>query len=103
VTYRVNQWDSGFTANLTLANTGTAAINGWTLAFSFPASQRVVSGWSATWNQPTGSANVTASNADFNGSVAPGTSIEIGFNGSWAGSNPSPSSFTLDNNQCSSG
>ncbi|MFL6144593.1 MAG: cellulose binding domain-containing protein [Labedaea sp.] len=103
VTYRVNQWDSGFTANLTLANTGTAAINGWTLAFSFPASQRVVSGWNANWDQVVGGTNVTASNVDFNGSIAPGTSIEIGFNGSWAGSNPSPSNFTVNNNQCSSG
>jgi hypothetical protein len=103
VSYVVNQWDTGFTANLTVTNTGSAAINGWTLAFSFPASQRVASGWSATWNQAAGSANVTATNADFNGTIAAGTSVQIGFNGSWAGSNPPPTNFTLNNNPCTAG
>jgi len=103
VSYVVNQWDTGFTANLTLTNTGSATINGWTLAFTFPASQRMVSGWSANWNQATGSANVTASNADFNGAISAGTSVQIGFNGSWAGSNPPPTNFTLNNNPCTAG
>jgi hypothetical protein len=104
VTYRItNQWDTGFNANVNIANTGTAAINGWTLRFNFPATQRVTSGWSATWTQATGSASVSAVNFDWNANIGVGNSIDIGFTGSWAGSNPQPTSFTINNNQCSTG
>lgn len=103
VTYGVNQWPGGFTANLTIANTGTATINGWTLAFAFTAGQRVSSGWSANWTQPPGSANVTATNMPYNATIAPGTTVGIGFNGSWTASNPPPAVFTLNGNRCTVG
>ena len=101
VTYGVNQWPGGFTGSVTIANTSTTPLSSWRLAFSFPAGQRVTSGWGATWAQ-TG-AEVTATNLDYNGSIAPGGSVRIGFNGSWSGSNPSPAGFTVNNNPCTTG
>ncbi|MFV2104107.1 glycoside hydrolase family 9 protein [Micromonospora sp. LOL_024] len=99
VTYGSNDWGSGFTANITITNTGTTAINGWTLAFSFPnAGQRVGQGWSATYAQ-TGPA-VTATNLSYNGNLAPGASVGIGFNGTHTGSNPRPGTFTLNGSTC---
>jgi xyloglucan-specific exo-beta-1,4-glucanase len=103
VTYAVNQWPGGFTGSVTIANPGTTAVNGWTLAFTFPAGQRVTSGWEATWTQAPGSANVTAANLGHNASIAPGGSVKIGFNGSWTGSNPPPATFTVNNNTCTTG
>lgn len=102
VTYSASNWggSNGFTANLTIANTGTAAINGWTLAFSFASGQRVSAGWSATWNQAANSANVTAVNLDWNRSIAQSTSVGIGFNGTHTGTNPAPTSFTLNGAAC---
>ncbi|MFF3866179.1 cellulase family glycosylhydrolase [Micromonospora sp. NPDC001898] len=101
VTYTTNSWAGGFTASVTIKNLG-AAVNGWTLGFGFPHSgQRVVQGWSATFNQ-TGSA-VTAQSLSYNGSLATGASTNVGFNGSWTSSNPAPTSFTLNGTVCTGG
>jgi cellulase/cellobiase CelA1 len=103
VTYAVSsQWTGGFSTNVTIANTGSSTINGWSLKFTFPASgQAVSSGWSATWTQS--GLNVTATNLDWNKTIAPGTSTSLGFNGAWTSSNPVPASFTLNGVTCSKG
>ncbi|HEU5470290.1 MAG TPA: cellulase family glycosylhydrolase [Actinophytocola sp.] len=106
VTYSASNWggSSGFTANLTVANTGTTAINGWTLAFTFPGGQRVsLPGWSATWAQASGSADVTAVPFDWNRNLAPNTSTGIGFNGTFSGTNTAPTTFTLNGATCTTG
>jgi chitodextrinase len=102
VTYQATNWGggSGFTGNVTIANTGTTAINGWTLKFTFPGNQRVAEGWNATWTQAAGSADVTAVHKDYNQTIAPNTSVGIGFNGTYSGSNPTASSFTLNDVSC---
>ncbi|MEU9833141.1 glycoside hydrolase family 6 protein [Streptosporangium sp. NPDC048047] len=97
VTYTTNEWQGGFTANINLKNLGDP-LNGWTLGFAFPGTQKVQQGWSATWSQ---SGNqVTAKNIDWNGNLATGASTSIGFNGSWSGSNPKPTSFTVNGVTC---
>ena len=101
VTYTTSDWNSGFTASVANRNTGTATINGWTLAFSFPGGQRVGQGWSATFSQS--GAAVTATNLSYNGTLAPGASTSIGFNGTHTGSNPRPTAFTLNGAACATG
>jgi endoglucanase len=101
VTYGVNDWGGGFTASLSLANTGTSAISGWTLAFTFPGSQRISNGWVANWVQATGSANVTATNLDHNRVIAAGQSVTgLGFNASYTGTNTRPTAFTVNGQAC---
>ncbi|MEU6424393.1 cellulose-binding domain-containing protein [Microbispora sp. NPDC046973] len=98
VTYTTSDWPGGFTAAITIQNLGSA-INGWTLDFTFPnSSQKVDTGWSATYSQS--GQNVTARNVDYNAAIATGASVSIGFNGSWSGSNPTPASFTLNGVTC---
>ncbi|MDH6462674.1 hypothetical protein M2302_002854 [Micromonospora sp. A200] len=98
VVYATNDWNTGFTANVTVKNLGDA-LTGWTLKFSFPnSSQRVTQGWSAKWSQ-TGS-EVTATNESWNGNLGTGASTTIGFNGAYAGSNPKPTAFTLNGIAC---
>jgi expansin (peptidoglycan-binding protein) len=94
----VSQWNTGFTANLTLKDTGSAAINGWTLRWSFPGSQQVAEGWNGNYSQ-SGNA-VTVSNASWNGAIAPGATVTAGFNGSYSGSNPVPTAFTMNGVAC---
>ena len=36
VTYTVNAWNTGLTAAITITNTGTTAVNGWSLVFTLP-------------------------------------------------------------------
>ncbi|KXK61596.1 cellulose 1,4-beta-cellobiosidase [Micromonospora rosaria] len=97
VVYATNDWGSGFTANVTIKNLGDA-INGWTLKFAFPGNQRVTQGWSARFTQ-TGN-EVTATNEAWNASLATGASTSIGFNGTYTGSNPKPTSFSVNGVTC---
>jgi len=99
VSYVVNQWSSGFTANLTLTNTGTTPINGWTLVFTFPGNQQVTQGWNGIFSQQGSKATIT--NASYNSSIPVGSLVNPGFNGSWSGSNPSPTAFMLNGTGCS--
>ncbi|NGM13671.1 glycoside hydrolase family 6 protein [Verrucosispora sp. WMMA2044] len=101
VTYTTNDWQGGFTANITIRNVGDA-ISSWTLGFTFPdANQRLVQGWSARWSQS--GRNVTAQSESWNGNLATGASTSIGFNGSWSGSNPKPTSFAVNGVTCNGG
>jgi len=99
VSYTANSWNNGFTASVKVTNTGTTALSGWTLGFSFANGQKVTQGWSADWSQ-SGTA-VTAKNAAWNGSLGAGQSVDIGFNGSHTGTNNNPTSFTLNGATCS--
>ncbi|WP_420593722.1 cellulase family glycosylhydrolase [Deinococcus sp.] len=99
VTYTLaNQWNTGATVNLTIKNTGTAAINGWTLAFAFPGNQQITNAWNGTASQS--GKTVSFKNADYNASLAPGASIDIGFNLSYSGSNAKPGAFSLNGKAC---
>lgn len=95
----VNQWQGGFQADVAITNTGTTAVNGWTLRWTFPNGQQVTQGWNGTFSQS--GSQVTATNAAWNGSIAPNGSTSIGFTGSWTGTNAEPSAFTLNNSTCS--
>lgn len=101
VKYTANGWNAGFTGTVRLTNTGTSAVSSWTLGFTFPSGQTVTQGWSATWAQ-TGSA-VTATSLPWNGSLAPGASVEIGFNGAHTGTNTAPTAFTVNGASCTAG
>ncbi|MGW1450097.1 cellulose binding domain-containing protein [Micromonospora sp. NPDC002411] len=98
VGYATTDWNTGFTANVTITNTGTTAINGWTLRFSFAGGQTVSQGWSAAVSQS--GAAVTATNLSYNGTLAPGASVSFGFNGAHSGTNPKPTAFTVNNATC---
>ena len=93
-----SQWPGGFTGGITITNTGTTTLNGWTLGFTFPSSQQITQGWNGVFAQS--GANVTVTNASYNGTLAPGASVNPGFNGSWNGSNPNPTAFSLNGASC---
>jgi poly(hydroxyalkanoate) depolymerase family esterase len=99
VTYTTtSQWAGGFVANVTIANTGSAAINGWTLRFGFPGDQKITSAWNGTVSQ-SGTA-VTAVNASYDATISTNSSVSLGFQGTWTSSDSPPSSFTLNGAAC---
>jgi hypothetical protein len=99
VAYKVtNQWSDGFQGDVTLTNTGTSALAGWQLAWSFPSGQRVTQMWNAGYRQE--AATVTATNVGWNGTVAPGSSVTFGFTARWSGTNGTPKAFTLGGESC---
>jgi hypothetical protein len=99
VSYATNQWSNGFTANVTVANTGSSAVNGWALGFTLPGGQTITNSWNASLSGTSGA--VTARNVSYNSSIAPGGSATFGFQGSYSGSFATPSSFTLNGATCS--
>jgi len=104
ISYVVNQWDVGFTANLTITNNGPTAINGYTLSWIFTAGQQITGGWNATYSQSGGTVEASNPAGNWNGTIAAnGGTVTFGFNGSHTGSNPTPSSFTLNGLPCSGG
>ncbi|MFI9004411.1 glycoside hydrolase family 48 protein [Streptomyces sp. NPDC053541] len=98
VDYRTNDWGSGFTAELTLTNRSTTALNGWTLGYSYAGDQKLSNGWNGTWTQS--GKNVTVTNASWNGTVAAGAAVTTGAQFSYTGSNTAPTSFTVNGTPC---
>ncbi|MDR7273891.1 cellulose binding domain-containing protein [Catenuloplanes atrovinosus] len=84
----VGQWAGGFQGEVTVANAGAAASRSWSARFTFGAGQRVSQMWGGNVTQS--GADVTVSNAEWNGALAPGASTTVGFIGSWTQSNPAP-------------
>ncbi|MFI5963611.1 cellulose binding domain-containing protein [Streptomyces asoensis] len=100
VAYGTSVWQDGFTADVSVTNTGSSPVNGWNLAFTLPSGQRITSAWNATVSSPTGA--VTATNAAHNASIAPGGQVSFGFQGTHSGSFVKPTAFSLNGTACTS-
>ncbi|MCG5452203.1 extracellular catalytic domain type 1 short-chain-length polyhydroxyalkanoate depolymerase [Micromonospora hortensis] len=98
VTVDVNAWNTGLTENITVTNTGTSAVNGWSVVFTLPAGQTITSGWNATYSPSSG--QVTARNVAYNGGIPANGSVSFGFQATHTGNNARPSSFTLNGASC---
>ncbi|MDG9677161.1 PHB depolymerase family esterase [Micromonospora sp. DH14] len=98
VSVAVNAWNNGLTENITITNTGTSAVNGWSLVFTLPGGQTITSGWNATYSPNSG--QVTARNVAYNGGIPANGSVTIGFQATHTGNNARPSSFTLNGASC---
>jgi hypothetical protein len=104
VGYTINgQWPGGFNAGLNIENTGTSAISNWTLTWSFANGQTIPAGSLWDGNVTQSGANVTVTNASWNGSIAAGGSLTgVGFNGTWNGAtNAIPTNFAVNGTACS--
>jgi glucose/arabinose dehydrogenase len=99
VSYRVDQqWGTGFIATVTVTNTGTAPVDGWTVGWTFPAAQQVGTFWNASGSQQ--GAEVTVRNVAWNAAIPPGDTVQFGFLASNTGPNPTPTRFTLNDTPC---
>jgi cellulase/cellobiase CelA1 len=94
----VNGWNTGLTENLTITNTGTTPVSGWSLTFTLPGGQTITSGWNATYSPASG--QVTARNAAYNADLAPNASVTIGFQATHTGNAAAATSFALNGSAC---
>ncbi|MET9760538.1 cellulase family glycosylhydrolase [Streptomyces sp. NPDC006372] len=100
VGYRVtSSWPGGFQGEIVLRNTGTSAINGWTLRWTFPDSQRITNLWGGTATQSGSEVSVTS--APYTANIPAAGSVTLGFTAGRAATNPSPTAFTLNGTACS--
>ncbi len=99
VTYRVgSQWLGGFQGEVTNRNTGSAAVNGWTLRWTFANGQVVTQMWHARATQS--GARVEATNESWNPTIQASGSVTLGFTASHTGTNATPTAFTLNGAAC---
>jgi poly(hydroxyalkanoate) depolymerase family esterase len=98
VAYTANTWNTGFTASVTVANTGPGAVNGWTLQWTWPGNQQVTGAWNATVTQ--NATQVSARNVSWNATIASNASVNFGFQASYSGTNNAPAQFTLNGAAC---
>jgi len=94
-----NDWGSGATVDVKIINNTGTAVNGWTLAFTFPGDQTITNIWSGTYTQSGDS--VTVKDAGYNANIpANGGSVNFGFNLNYSGTNAKPAGFTLNGTAC---
>jgi endo-1,4-beta-xylanase len=84
----VNQWAGGLQGQVTVTDSGAAAIGGWTVALTLPGGETITQTWNATLTQS--GASAAAVNLSWNGSLPPGGSTAFGFLASFTGSSAPP-------------
>ncbi len=97
----VRTWGTGTTVDLTVTNTGSTPVNGWTLEFPLALGQVVTSDWNTDLTQ--GSNTVTANDATHNATIAPGASITLGYLAQHSGDSSAPPRFMLNEDACAVG
>ncbi|MFC4068601.1 cellulose binding domain-containing protein [Actinoplanes subglobosus] len=98
VTYRASPYTGGFTASITVTNTGDETIRGWT--FRFPLEATVAEFWNADLLVPV--TVVTTQAKAWNAVVQPGDSFSLGFRAvGTAGADPAW--FTVNDLECEIG
>jgi cellulase/cellobiase CelA1 len=85
-----NAWSDGFTATVTVTNTGGRALAGWSADWAFPGDQSVRNAWNATVSQ--NGRSVHAVSTSYNGALAGGGTTTFGLQGT--GSAPGTTSLT---------
>ncbi|KAA6215830.1 GH12 family glycosyl hydrolase domain-containing protein [Streptomyces filamentosus] len=98
VTFTPNVWAGGFTANVTVANTGPTPVDPWNLAFTLPPGHRITQAWNATVSPSSGT--VTAAGVAHNTRIAAGGSQSFGFQGTYSGTFAPPTGFSLGGTVC---
>jgi endoglucanase len=87
-TYRIDgQWPGGFGATVTV-RAGNSAINSWTVRWTFANGQAISHIWNGV-DTPTGASHAVR-NVAHNGSLGAGATTTFGFNGTWNGTNTTP-------------
>ncbi|MCA2211425.1 endo-1,4-beta-xylanase [Jidongwangia harbinensis] len=87
-TFRMaNSWGGGFQGEVTVANNGSGALNGWTVRLTLAGGQTIANVWNGVHTGTSGAVSIR--NAAYNGSVGASASTSFGFlvNG---GSNTAP-------------
>jgi cellulose 1,4-beta-cellobiosidase len=93
VSYQLEGSSNGsMQANVILTDTGNSPLNGWQLNWTFPGDTKITSMWAGVYSQS--GAAVTVNNASYDGSIAPGASAEIGFNGTYTSNDAAPTGIT---------
>jgi endo-1,4-beta-xylanase len=73
----VNSWGGGFQGEVTVANNGSATLNGWTVQLTLAGGQTITNVWNGVNTGTSGTISVR--NATYNGSIGGNASTTFGF------------------------
>ncbi|MFG1883334.1 fibronectin type III domain-containing protein [Micromonospora sp. NPDC049102] len=93
----VRQWSDGFVAYLAVENTGTTAVNGWTMTWRFWASQQVRALWGAQVVDRPDNSYLRVRNTSHNALIRPGGTVSLGV---IASGTQLPEEITLNGGVC---
>ena len=96
VTFAIdNQWETGFSGNITITNQGDAPVDDWQIQFDSPF--EITSVWDAQIDSNS-NGNYIISDLGWNATINPDTSVSFGFNGiySGAGEIPAPTNYIFN-------
>jgi hypothetical protein len=97
---KTSDWGSGFTGSYTITDTGKP-IGSWTLKFTLPKSEVVTTAWSSSLSHSGNSYTLT--NTAWNGTVGGGTSVSVGFQGTYGYRFVAPRRCTINGQACGTG
>jgi hypothetical protein len=84
-TYRItSSWPGNVQGEVTVTNTGTTTLTGWTVRWTFPSGVTISQLWNGT--MVSGAASVVVRNAAWNGTLAPNQTATFGFLAAQSGS-----------------
>ncbi len=89
----VDDWGNGFTANMSIAETGTGSLQGWTLSFTLAGD--ITDIWGATIESHVGDVYVLG-NVGYNATVSPAAAATLGFVISGTDPVVAPTQFVLN-------
>ncbi|GAB3443415.1 protein kinase [Actinophytocola sediminis] len=71
-----NSWENGYTASVSVRNTGDQDITGWQLSWTMPAGEQVADLWGGVVSQKAEA--VTVTNADYNVLIKAKAAVDVG-------------------------
>jgi hypothetical protein len=95
---KTSTWDTGYQAQFTVTNNTSATTSSWTVQFDLPSGTSMGTYWDALVT--TSGQHVSATNRDYNGTLAPGASTAFGFVAAGTGS---PTNCTVNGSACAGG
>jgi hypothetical protein len=93
-----SDWGTGYQAKYTINNGSPASVSAWTVQFDLAAGATLGSYWDATMTQS--GPHVTATNRNYNGTIAPGGSATFGF---LVSGSAQPTGCTINGAACAGG
>src|SRR3954447_7710804 len=96
---KTSDWGSGFVGNYVIRNNATSSLVGWKLEFDLPAGERLTSVWSAKVSAV--GSHYVLTDEDWTRTIAPGGSVQAGFQGEYLGTFGAPANCKLNGQPCS--
>ena len=96
-----SQWNSGFTGDYTITNTGTTPLTNWQLQFDLPSNESVSNLWNGHVVQS--GTHYTVTPESYDSTIAPGSSVTVGFQGAQTGAYSAPTNLLVNGQPVSGG